>query len=188
MARASLSPFLLALLFFVACGSAQAPAPPPRETAGPPLPRSSIAAILEHRDELKLTDEQVHGLQDLDNKLADNNGSITTEFGSRPDAGPAPPPPPIGKGIHMGGAGSGGMSAGAGAGPGQKKPGLVGGVHDFSHKRQAPSVQDRQDDNDTRFYLRAEQEILTEEQREPAREFAEAYREALYDRRQREGR
>src|SRR5262249_57515028 len=41
-----------------------------------PLPRSSIAAVLQHKDELQLTDDQVRRLQELNDQLEQQNAAL----------------------------------------------------------------------------------------------------------------
>jgi hypothetical protein len=160
---------LALILVLLACGSAPPPsgpsAAPAAVPAAPPLPRSSIAAVLLHRDELGLSDEQVHALQDLDNDLAEANAKIAEGPPRRPapDAGTA--------------SGSVGMrGTGMGRGHGQRHAAPA------PAERRGTPVEQRMDDNDTHAFLRAE-EILTDAQRDRARDIAEEYREALYDRR-----
>jgi hypothetical protein len=160
------------VLVLAACGSAppnQAPAPATPATNLPPLPRSSIAAVLLHRQELALTDEQVRAMQDIDERLAEVNAKVAegpTLHRIAPDAGT----PQSGlRMTGMGGRGSGGSHGGYKPDPPPQE--LINA-----------QIEKRQDENDTRSYLRAEQ-VLTEEQRAKAREYAEQYREALYDRR-----
>ncbi len=58
-----------ALLVFAAFGCASQKAPPPQLwKPQPPLPPSSIAAVLAHRADLDLTDEQVAQLTEIDRK------------------------------------------------------------------------------------------------------------------------
>src|SRR5262249_27788748 len=68
------------------------PAPPPGSL--PPLPRSSIAAVLEHREELRLTPDQVQRLEGYDEKLAPRNPALREGAGAAyrpPRAGGGPP-------------------------------------------------------------------------------------------------
>jgi hypothetical protein len=165
------------------CGGASSTAPPRAAAkpaadakALPPLPRSSIAAVLLHRQELALDDDQVREMLEIDQKLADRNAALR----SAPPADDKPAKPPAGGagrgaggGLHMAGgrAAMGGMGA-----PAPPKPRSDGSAHP------PRNLQDRIDDNDTKAYLEAEQ-VLRPEQIEPARDFAEKYREELFDRR-----
>jgi hypothetical protein len=104
----------------------------PRESAAaiaalPPLPRSSIAAVLEHRADLSLTDEQVKKLQDLDDQLEQDNSALRRQLAlQRPDGGTHEKrsrdddSSERGMGGGMGGAGGGmgGMRGGGGGGGG----------------------------------------------------------------------
>jgi hypothetical protein len=143
----------------VACASAT---PSPAESSIAPaavdLPRSSIAAVLLHRDELKLTPAQVGGLQQRDDALAREDAALRARVSSGADSGATSSQPAVGtpgRGKHRGG-------------------------HATQTQTRAPDLLTRLDDDDTRAYLEAEQ-LLTEEQRPHAREIASAYREALYD-------
>src|SRR5262245_21017667 len=117
-----------------ACGgapSSTAPAAPTQAKVDPatlpPLPRSSIAAVLLHRQELALRDDQVKELQELDEKLAARNVLLRegkpegTAAGSQPSSGTTPTPPSSsssgrGHGLRMTGANAG---SGSGAGFGR---------------------------------------------------------------------
>ncbi len=163
-----------------ACGSTP---PPPKPVAAAPdlpaLPRSSIAAVLLHRDELKLTDEQVKGLQEIDEQLAERAKAIS----DRPSGGPRPD-----GGVAAQGGRGGGLHMTGGRGGGGR--GMAGGGYRGTPSgtpKGSRSPQERMDDADTRAYLQAEEEILAPEQRDRAREIAEKYREDLYDRRSRSG-
>ena len=48
------------------------------------------------------------------------------------------------------------------------------------------ALEDRLDENDTKAYLDAEENVLTEKQKERAREIASDYREQLYEQREKE--
>jgi len=176
----------------------------------PPLPRSSIAAVLLHREELALRDDQVKELQEIDEKLAARNDAIRDHksgdqpesmgtgtgtgagsasgsgSGSQPQSSSNPQGTMGGGGggrVHMTGAGAG-SGSGAGFGRhgqhGQHPGGGSGGSSKKGH-----SAQEQMDDNDTRAYLQAEG-YLDEDQRVRARDIAEKYREDLYDRRAQE--
>jgi hypothetical protein len=130
----------------------------------PPLPRSSIAAVLEHREELGLTIVQVGQLEDLDERLAQRNAAVRDAPAAQQTKPSAAKP-----------SGRGGMRMGRGS---------RGGALNPERTRPPESVEERIDDNDTHAYLEAEGIVLTPEQREPARDIAEDYREKLYDRRE----
>jgi hypothetical protein len=173
------------------CGSSTPPAKPmgaasadPSPAAAlPPLPRSSLAAVLLHRDELQLSDDQVKAIQGLDEELAARAKALTDRPGGgvRPDGGAGQPQGSSGGGgskrLHaIGGRGGSGMKGGAGSGFHGSSSGSSKGVR---------SLEERLDDADTRAYIQAEEGILNPEQRDRAREIAEKYREDLYDRRSR---
>jgi len=167
---------LLALI--CACGpSLRDPKPPPPPPPGslPPLPRSSIAAVLEHREELGLTIVQVGQLEDLDERLAQRNAALRDAPGQKPQTQASPGQPSQRGGLTMTRGGRGGMGMGRGS---------RGGARTSDPDRKPMSIEERMDDNDTHAYLEAEEIVLLPEQRERARAIAEDYREKLYDRRE----
>src|SRR5215813_685856 len=160
-----------AALFSTACASS-----PQRPAAGatppePPLPRSSISAVLQHKGELQLSEEQVRRLQDLNDQLERQNAALRQEADKK-KAGGQPPSNALQPG--MGGRSRGGM-----------------GGHATGGKRGAPSnangpmsAEERMDDNDTNAYLEAEK-VFSESQRPRALEIASRFREESWDRRHR---
>lgn len=162
-------PSPLLCLAALACASAPAPAP----TAAPPdpppivapasdLPRSSIAAILVHREELGLTPAQVEALSRRDEALAKEDASLRTRIAAAAGTSSGSTPP----------AASAGMGGRRGRHSAQRS----------TTPAHRPDALTQLDDNDTRAYLEIEEQVLTEAQRPAAREIASAYREALYDR------
>jgi hypothetical protein len=154
---------LLLALLAVGCAAA----PPPRPAPAPPpvdLPRSSIAAILLHRDELGLTPAQVEALERRDDQLARDDAPLRAQLAKPASSAssPAPAPPP-GSGGHSG---RGGHHAQAGGSSTTSRP---------------ADPLTKLDDNDTRAYLEVEEKVLTAAQRPRAQEIASQYREALYD-------
>ncbi len=114
---------LVVLLAGAACASAPLPPAPPANQA--PLPRSSIVAVLAHRGELELGDEQVAALVLADAELQQVFDRLRTE-------GAAPTQAAGGlRGSHHGGPpqlsdpGAGGVGPPAG-GPGAGPPGAGG--------------------------------------------------------------
>jgi hypothetical protein len=164
--------------------------PPPPPAALPPLPRSSIAAVLEHRNELELEDDQVLRLQDMDESLEVNNAALRAQFlRDKPDAGGAGHPHLVhgdssgstGAGAGMGGPGMGGGGMG---GRGGRRGGDPSGYGDEqSEAARYRHLLDQIDNNDTRAYLEAE-ELLTDAQKPRARAIATKYRADLSDRRE----
>jgi hypothetical protein len=144
-----------------------AAAPPPRPAPAPPpgdLPRSSIAAILLHRDELGLTAEQVEALARRDDQLARDDAPLRAQLtkpGATSASSTSASPPASG-----GSSGRGGHHGHSGA---------------SSDTRRPADPMTRLDDNDTRAYLEVEEQVLTAAQRPRAQEIASKYREALYD-------
>jgi hypothetical protein len=134
------------------------------------LPRSSIVAVLQHREELGLTPAQVEALLRRDDQLAREDAALRAAVArSNPSASsPSAAPPPA----------SGGSS-----GKGAHRQ-HSGGASDA---RKPPDLLTRLDDNDTRAYLEVEERVLTEAQRPRAQEIASKYREALYDQQHRAG-
>jgi type IV secretory pathway VirB10-like protein len=148
----------------LACATSPPKATPP--ASQPPLPRSSIAAVLEHRRELELSDEQVRRLRNLDDQLERANAAIRQEANQKQTSQPVSRAPRGG----MGGRSRGGM--GHSTGEGRSPPPSVN----------APkSAEERIDDNDTNAYLEAEK-VLTESQRPLALEIASRFREESWDR------
>jgi hypothetical protein len=144
----------------LACASAPPPAPPPIVAPAADLPRSSIAAILAHREELGLTSGQVDVLSRRDDALAKEDEALRARVATRSTSGSTSPPASPSMGGRHGRRG------------GQRAPAAT----------HAPDALTQLDDNDTRAYLEVEAQVLTEAQRPAAREIASAYREALYDR------
>jgi hypothetical protein len=151
--------------------------------------RSSIAAVIEHRGELDLSDQQIRDLEQRDQEREKEDAALRDEAEKRRKqaqdakananggngAGPA--------GVRGGGTGGGGMRGGGmrGGGMGGRAP-RTGGGNAPPTDREA-SLEDRMDANDTKAYLDIET-VLTDAQREPAREIASDYREKLYERRE----
>jgi len=155
---------LLLCILALACASAAPPAPltePPILAPSMDLPRSSLAAILAHREELALTAAQVEALSRRDDALAKEDEALRARLAARSSSGSTSRPPPSG----MGG-----------------RHGRRGGQQRTQATTHGPDALGQLDDNDTRAYLEAEEQVLTEAQRPAAREIASAYREALYDR------
>jgi hypothetical protein len=155
----------LALLALISgCASPQQPRSSPAG-ALPALPRSSIAAILAHRDELALAEAQVRQLEARDDQLARENAPLRARLEGSPDPS---------------GASRSGSVAPVGSPPGRPGGGARhGGTRDPA--RPADPIA-RMDDNDTRAYLEIEANVLTEAQRPRAQEIASEFRSALYDR------
>jgi hypothetical protein len=154
-------------LLALACASAPTPAPPappPIVAAAPAtedLPRSSIAAILLHRQELGLGADQVEALTRRDDALAKEDAALRARLAAGTSSATSSAPPP-----------SGGMSGRHGR----------HGIQRPQPTAHGPDALTQLDDNDTRAYLEIEEQVLTEAQRPRAREIASTYREALYDR------
>lgn len=174
-------------------------APPVTVTPLPDLPRSSIAAVVLHRQELGLTEDQVRDLElrDLDRQKEDaalreeieqerkkatdarsaaSNGGGAGNSAAGMRGGGSGGGMHGGGGMRGGGMGGGGMRAGAGRN---------GGGHANSPAQEASSVslEDRLDANDTKAYLDAEG-LLADTQRDRARDIASDFREKLYERRE----
>jgi hypothetical protein len=162
------------LLVPLACAHApteQEPTPVPAANRFP-LPRSSIAAILLHRGDLELTAEQVERLQARDDALYKDQLGLRNALQKQQQSGVGstsegtPPATPSGA-APMGG----GRRHGMRNPPPETKP-------------KGETLEEQLDDSDTRAYLAAEADVLTEQQRDPAREIASKYREDLYDQRE----
>jgi hypothetical protein len=150
----------------------------------PPLPRSSIAAVVQQRAKLALTDDQVRDLEELDQAREKANAAILDEVAQKEKAARAAA---SGNGGTTSGAAAGGSRGGGMRGGGMRGGGMGGRrgppAGEAPHGADQPTVQDRLDENDTKAFLDAEQ-VLTEAQRDPAREIASDYRAQLYDRRE----
>jgi hypothetical protein len=146
----------------------------------PPLPRSSIAAVVQQRAKLGLTDDEVRDLEEIDQGREKADAAFTDEVAQKQKAAQAAGastgggPPAGGGGMRGGGRHGGGM--GGSRGSPQAGSGAANGT--------APAtIQDHLDENDTKAFLDAEQ-VLTEAQRDEAREIAADYRAQLYERRE----
>jgi len=177
----------LSLLFGACANNPSPPAGSPAATAQaplPPLPRSSIAAVVLHREELGLSDDQVRDLELRDQEREKEDAAIRDELEKRrrqaEDARGA---------ASNGGASAGGPGSSSG-GQGMRGGGMRGrsggrtprppGPPSPSHEQ---SLDDRTDANDTKAYLDIE-DRLNAEQLEKAREIASDFRARLYERRE----
>ena len=154
----------------------------------PPLPRSSIAAVVQQRAKLGLTDDEVRDLEEIDQAREKANAAFTDEVAQKQKATQAASTsagssPPAGGG-QGGGMGGGGMRGGGmrGGGMGGRR-GPPQGASEAANATAPATIQDRLDENDTKAFLDAEQ-VLTEVHRDPAREIASDYRAQLYERRE----
>ena len=186
---------LLPGVVLVACATAapKPEGPPPVR----PAARSSIDAVVSHRSELELTDEQVTKLQALDDErerkasevraeLQAARGDSTERHGGGTRGGPA-----SGNGspagMSPGGMGSGGMGGG---GMGRGGMGRMGGGHGGMGPAAGPGAAQghdaqqawvRLDDLDTQAYLSTESIFKDDAQRERAAIVATKYREELFN-------
>ncbi|HXN42404.1 MAG TPA: hypothetical protein VN918_11480 [Myxococcaceae bacterium] len=135
----------------------------------PPLPRSSIAAVLAARGELNLTVEQLGQLEKMDEQLEKANAPIRSEIQRLTQGGVTSNPAAGSTGRRAGGAGS-------------RRRGEPGAGSPRTGRGAPGTLQERIDDNDTQAYLQAES-VLTPEQQPRAREIASRFREELWDRR-----
>ncbi len=193
--------FLLVLSHASCADDPPPPAATPASMASPAklaqLPRSSIAAVVQHRAELGLSDDEVRDLELRDQERESEDAAIRDEVerrrkqaqeakpASASGAGTGAGSPASGRSGRMGGGGmrSGGMGGGMrGGGMGGRAP-RGSGAGSTNETHQEASVQDRMDANDTKAYLDAE-DLLKAEQRERAREIASEFREKLYERRE----
>jgi hypothetical protein len=195
MRAACLGFFFAWALSQLACASQPPPpqpiAPVPANAAAlPPLPRSSIAAVVQHRAELKLTDDQVGALEERDRQREEENTVVREEMEKKGQKGPSAPSSRAGSG--SGGSAPQGMQGG-GMGGGMHGGGMHGGrmggrapasgAGGGKQADRAATLEDRLDENDTKAYLDAES-VFTEAQKEAAREIASDYREHLYEQRE----
>jgi hypothetical protein len=168
-------------LLGLACAAAKPVPLPPDPATLSPLPRSSLAAVLAHRGDLDLTDDQVRLLTRLDDQLYDENSAIQVEAAKEPPPEKRPEKePPADNHFNAGsdtGMGMGGRGGRRGGQPRESKP----------VPKPVPvdkSLQERLDGNDTEAYENAERSVLQKDQTERAREIASKYREELFDRRE----
>jgi len=167
MRRATLSIAVSAAFLALACATSQTKEVPTTSTQAL-LPRSSIAAVLQHKDELQLTDDQVRRLQELDDQLEQQNAALRQAAEKRKSKDPS----------SSGGFG-GGMGGGSRGAMGSR---LMRGARGSPSSGAAPkSLEERMDDNDTNAYLEAEK-VLTEQQRARATEIASKFRQERWDR------
>jgi hypothetical protein len=176
---------LLLALALMACAH-EKPAPVVDVASLPPLPRSSIAAVVQQRAKLGLTDDQVRALEEIDQEREKADASFMDEVAQKKKAAQAASSgsgPPAGGGAG-GGMGGGGMRGGGmrGGSMGGRRGSPPGGNQATAETAPA-TIQDRLDDDDTKAFLDAEQ-VLTEAQRDPAREIASDYRAQRYERRE----
>ena len=157
--------------------------PPAVDVASlPPLPRSSIAAVVLQREKLGLTDDQIRDLEEIDQGREKANAALLAEVAEKQKAAHAAGSS-AGNGTSAGG-GGGGMRGGGmrGGGMGGRR-GAAPVAPDPPAGTAPATVEDRLDENDTKAFLDAEQ-VLTDAQRDPAREIATDYRAQLYERRE----
>jgi len=174
------------ILLLAACAHAPAedasPPVPAAPAPQPPLDHSSIAAVLAHRGELHLSDDQAQRLEEMDRDLRAKNEAIRAE-GSVVHKAPATASAPQQNDPSMTrpttdptASGPGNTAGGRGMGRGHHRGAMGSAVQ--NGKRTDP--ESRMDQNDTDAYFAAEA-LLSEGQRPRAREIAEEYREQLYD-------
>lgn len=156
---------LVILGFVLSCASSPVKRPLCEPHA---LPRSSIAAVILHRAELGLSDDQVRQMQQIDEQRAQADAKLQEVPAPKRD-------PQRQRQVAPGGMGGRGGRRGMGMG---RLPRASASSGDGADR--AERVEQRMDDNDTNAFLAAE-EALTDEQRDKARDIAEDYREALYD-------
>src|SRR5262249_25703125 len=133
MRRATVSIGVPAAFLALACATSQ-PKEVPAASAQASLPRSSIAAVLKHKDELQLTDDQVHRLQELDDQLEQQNAALRQAAEKRKKKDPPP---------------SGGFGGGTGSGSrGAMGSRLMRGSRGSASSGAGPkSLEERMDDN-----------------------------------------
>ncbi len=186
------SALALSLSLLLQAEGVEPPRPPP------PLPRSSIAAVLAHRGELGLDAAEVGQLEERDAALQ----KLAAELRQRSGAPPAPAhgrdreartvdrptgaeggtPPPMGPASAARPEGLGAGGGHRGSGRGGRRPDGEGSATKSPAER-ATALQTQLDDADTAAWLAAEP-LLRESKREAARAVAEKYREALADQRE----
>jgi hypothetical protein len=172
------SSLVLALL---AC----APARPPPPLPARPVERSSVDVLLRHRGELSLTEAQVSRLEALDAQLESDLATLRARLADRKRAKAEASDRPADIGTGSGrpppgsSAGSGNRAMASTAGPASR--GGSGPVLGPRKEDELTRLRQRMDDADTRAYVTAATEVLSEAQRPTAERLASTYREALYD-------
>jgi hypothetical protein len=147
----------------------------PAQGPTPLLQRSSLAAVLAQGGTLKLTPEQVKGLEQADARLARDQEAARASQAHPEDAPSTPPPtrPP------SGGPASGGPGGGMSGGKVRPAPARKTGPDP------AELLQQQLDALDTEAFLKAV-EALPEAQREKAIDIASRHREQVFEQRERE--
>jgi hypothetical protein len=204
---------LLLLLAAAGCASSRPVSSRPLQDL-PPLPRSSLMALLAHRSDLDLSDQQVAALEEADAELQQRLLRLRAEGavaprppgglkgglhggGGMPSSGPSGGGTPMpGFGMNMGGPDGFQLSPNAGgAGGGRHGGGDPGG-------RETPPASDQAAATPRRDPVKAQEALdarlddadtaaflgiepsLTAAQRDRAREIATSYREQLFERRE----
>ncbi|WP_224365271.1 hypothetical protein [Hyalangium versicolor] len=205
---------LLLPLSLVACSHSSPQEAPPSAEAGPALKDfpSSVALLVQHREELSLSPEQVTQLDEIEGRLQEKNAPLRKKLEeSRPPRGQGGPPGggrgssggegEGGMGGPMGGGGMGGPMGGGGmGGMGGGRRGGMGGGHMGGggrggrgggpdreamqeHFAQMKATLDEMEANDNSAYEEAEK-VLTEQQKPRARELVSQQREEMLKRRE----
>src|SRR5579863_2986054 len=132
-----------ACLTALACATAKPVPLPPDPATLPPLPHSSLAAVLSHREELNLTDEEVRLLQRLDDHLQEEDAAILAEAAKEPPPEKRKPQEDETIDVHTDDS-AGGVAGGMG---GMGGMGSHGGRHSYPEKKKkvepVPSDKDR---------------------------------------------
>ncbi|HEX5749264.1 MAG TPA: hypothetical protein VFZ09_23750 [Archangium sp.] len=148
--------------------SASTERPPMEARRGPPVMKSSLAVVLEHRTELALSTEQVAWLEQREQQLQQENAPLKQKLEElRPPRGEGRRPPP-----------GEGMAPPAGGPGGEGAPDRAAMEERMTQVR---SIMDGMRDNDTRAYDEAET-VMTEAQKTQARAFITQEREAMRQR------
>jgi hypothetical protein len=167
---------------FVGACATTPPAPPPKPTP-PPTASSSVGAVLEHAEELQLTQDQREKLESIDYNLTLKQNELREKASAAQAQAQNGEPTsktdtPMADQRGGGSMGMGGMGKGGGRG---MMGGGGGGRRSAAPQGPTPkAVNDKLDDNDTAAYLEGEQ-VLTEAQKPRARELASKYREQLFN-------
>jgi hypothetical protein len=150
--------------------SSSAERPPEEARRGPPVMKSSLAVVLEHRTELALSAEQVAWLEQREQQLQQENAPLKQKLEElRPPRGGEGRRPPPGDGM---GPPMGGRMGGPGGEGGPDRAAME------ERMTQVRSVMDGMRDNDTRAYNETET-VLTEAQKTQARALIAQEREAM---------
>jgi hypothetical protein len=150
-----------------------------------PDERSSIDILLRHRGELQLTDAQVARLEELETKREAEARALREQLEARKHEHKEPGVRPDQSGTAASNSAPPGMSnrgMGGGAGRGQRGPSMGRGQGQVGKETsEMEHLIERIDEADTRAFVDAHAQVLTEAQRPAAEKLASDFRARLFD-------